>query len=556
LRNRLKVGKQMTAISCAGAPIPEATWYSVNWRKALGNVRRLQVRIVKAVQQGRWNKVKALQRLLRCSFSARVLAVKRVTENQGRKTAGVDQVLWDTPVRKMQATETMNQRGYRAQPLRRVYIPKKNGKVRPLGIPTMFDRAKQAQHLLALEPLAEATGDPNSYGFRRERSCADAIEQCFRVLARKDAAVWVLEGDIRSCFDQIGHDWLLTHIVTDKRTLQQWLTAGYMEAHAFYPTEARTPQGGIISPVLANLALDGLEDLLKQRYPRRQGLKVHLIRYADDFVITCGERTVLIEEIRPLVKAFLAERGLQLSPEKTVITHIDDGFDFLGQTIRKFNGKLIIKPSHQSQQTLLEKVRRIIDTEGQQLSAAGLIRRLNPLLRGWANYHRHVVAKRTFQRIDNEVFQAIWSWVRRRHPEKRNDWCYHHYFVDRTGRACPFQAEVIESDGQRHTLELVNAARTAIRRHVKIQSAANPYDPAWETYFEQRRLHKTVDELPDRYQLRALWRLQRGLCPVCGDSINLTSGWHIHHLVWRVYGGGDELENLVLLHPACHLQLP
>ena len=196
----------MTAMpTCAGAPIQEATWYSVNWRQALGNVRRLQVRIVKArpvgTRQGRWNKVKALQRLLRCSFSARVMAVKRVTENQGRKTAGVDQVLWDTPVKKMQAVASLNQRGYRAQPLRRVYIPKKNGKVRPLGIPTMFDRAKQAQHLLALEPLAEATGDPNSYGFRRERSCAEAIEQCFRVLAQKNAAEWVLEGDIRACFD-------------------------------------------------------------------------------------------------------------------------------------------------------------------------------------------------------------------------------------------------------------------------------------------------------------------------------------------------------------------
>jgi RNA-directed DNA polymerase len=518
-------------------------------------VRRLQVRIVKAMQQGRWNKVKALQRLLRCSFSARVLAVKRVTENQGRRTAGIDQELWGTPVKKMQAIEKLNQRGYQAQPLRRVYIPKKNGKVRPLGIPTMFDRAKQAQHLLALEPLAESTGDPNSYGFRRERSCADAIEQCFRVLARKDAAEWVLEGDIRACFDKIGHDWLLTHIVTDKKTLQQWLKAGYIEAEAFHPTEAGTPQGGIISPVLANLALDGLEMLLKQRYPRSKGLKVHLIRYADDFVITGSNRKVLAKEILPLVEAFLAERGLQLSPEKTVITQIEDGFDFLGQTIRKFKGKLLIKPSRQSQQTLLAKVRKTIHTEGQQLSAAGLIRRLNPQIQGWANYHRHVVAKRTFQRIDEEIFQAIWAWVRRRHPEKSNDWCYRHYFVDRTGRPCPFQAEVIESNGQRYTLELVKAARTPIRRHVKIQSAANPYDPTWETYFEQRRFHKTVDELPDRYKLRALWRLQRGLCPVCGEAINLTSGWHIHHLVWRVYGGGDELVNLVLLHPACHIQL-
>ena len=296
----------MTAVIQAGAPIHGMNWYSVNWRSASRNVRRLQVRIVKAMKAGRWNKVKALQRLLRCSFSARLLAVKRVTENQGKKTAGVDNVLWDTAEKKLQSVKELNNRSYRAQPLRRVYIPKKNGKLRPLGIPTMFDRAKQAQHLLALDPVAETSGDPNSYGFRRERSCADAIEQCFHTLYRKEAAEWVLEGDIQSCFDQINHDWILSHIPTEKRTLQQWLKAGYIERHLFHQTEAGTPQGGIISPVLANLALDGLEPLLKKCYPRHKGLKVHLVRYADDFIITCSDRQILEQDICSHLEAFLA----------------------------------------------------------------------------------------------------------------------------------------------------------------------------------------------------------------------------------------------------------
>ena len=541
--------------TCVGAPIHGTTWHSVNWRDAIRNVRRLQVRIVKAMTQGRWNKVKVLQRLLRCSFSARLLAVKRVTENQGKKTAGIDNVLWDTAEKKWQNVKELNNRSYRAQPLRRVYIPKKNGKLRPLGIPTMFDRAKQAQHLLALEPVAETVGDPNSYGFRRERSCADAIEQCFHALYRKEAAEWVLEGDIQACFDQIDHDWLLSHVPTEKQVLRQWLKAGYIERQLFHQTETGTPQGGIISPVLANLALDGLETLLKKQYPRHKGLKVHLVRYADDFIITCSNRQRLEQDIRPLVERFLAQRGLQLSPEKTIITHINEGFDFLGFTIRKFKGKLIIKPSLKSQQTLLEKVRSVIKEEGKNLSAYGLIRRLNPILQGWCNYHRHVAASRTFKRIDDQLYRMLWTWAKARHRNKSHRWIYQQYVSDGQGRRQPFQASTVDESGKRVTVELTRPTQIPIRRHIKIYGAANPYDPAWEPYFEQRRFRKTVDELPKRFKLRALWRLQQGLCPVCGELINRTTGWNIHHLLWRVYGGDDELDNLVLLHPTCHTQV-
>jgi RNA-directed DNA polymerase len=317
-------------------------WREVDWRGVTGEVRRLQVRIVKAVEAGRWGKVKALQRLLTSSRNGKLLAVRRVTENQGRKTPGVDGESWGTPEKKMAAVGTLCGRGYRPPPLRRIYIPKSNGKLRPLGIPTMKDRAMQALHLLALDPVAETTADEDSYGFRLKRRCADAMEACQKALVRRGSSPWVMEGDIRGCFDNISHDWLLAHVPMDRLTLRKWLRAGYMEKQVLHATEQGTPQGGIISPVLANLALDGLDRRLRERYPVRgkgseKGRKagVHLVRYADDFIITGRSKEMLEDEdeVKPLVESFLRERGLELSAEKTKITYVEEGFDFLGQNV-------------------------------------------------------------------------------------------------------------------------------------------------------------------------------------------------------------------------------
>ena len=250
-------------------PATANAWEQIDWSQCERQVSRLQARIVKATQEKRWGKVKALQRLLTCSFSGKALAVKRVTDNQGKRTPGVDGKIWSTPASKHKAMGSLRRRGYQPQPLRRVHIPKANGKLRPLGIPTMTDRAMQALHLLALLPVAETTADKNSYGFRPGRSTADAIGQCFLMLrgGSNSMAEWVLEGDIRGCFDNITHEWMLRHVPTDKAVLQKWLKAGFMENRTLFPTEAGTPQGGIISPTLANLTLDGLETLLKQRFP-------------------------------------------------------------------------------------------------------------------------------------------------------------------------------------------------------------------------------------------------------------------------------------------------
>src|SRR5258707_1467458 len=254
--------------NAAGASFHGVTdWHDIDWASVSHNVRRLQARIVKATKEGRWGKVKALQRLLTHSFSGKALAVRRVTENQGKNTPGVDKVTWNTPQKKLNAIYSLRQRDYRPQPLRRIYIPKKNGKKRPLGIPCMRCRAMQALYLLALDPVAETTADPNSYGFRPGRSTADAIEQCFIALGKQFSPQWILEGDIKGCFDAISHEWLLTHIPMEKAMLRKWLKAGYMEQRILYPTEPGTPQGGIISPVLANITLDGLEHAIHKAIP-------------------------------------------------------------------------------------------------------------------------------------------------------------------------------------------------------------------------------------------------------------------------------------------------
>jgi RNA-directed DNA polymerase len=479
----------MTANQAGAASREALPWTIAERRKASGIARRLQARIVKAVKQGRWNRVRALQRLLTRSRSAKLLAVARVTENDGKHTPGVDGEIWRTPRQKRRAIETLSARGYHPRPLRRVYIPKSNGKLRPLGIPCMRDRALQALYLQALDPIAETISDRHSYGFRLGRSTADAIEQCFNVLARRRAPQWVLEGDIRACFDRISHDWLLAHVPMERAVLRKWLKAGYMERHALYPTEEGTPQGGIISPVLANLALNGLEAELAKAFSPYHILgryaKVNLVRYADDFIITGSSKELLETKVRPLIASFLAERGLELSVEKTCITHIEDGFDFLGQNVRKYDGKLLIKPSNKNVATFLAGIRKFRKAN-RQAAAGALIAQLNPRILGWANYHRHVVSKATFSRVDGILFQMLWRWARRRHPSKSRRWVKRKYFTTVGGNHWVFFGTLAGRRGEVNRVYLQHAACVPIRRHRKVRGDLNPYDPACADYLVAR----------------------------------------------------------------------
>ena len=551
----------MTTAQAVGAVSRDAAeWYGLDWRAINRNVRRLQVRIVQATKASRWGKVRALQRLLTHSYSGKVLAVRRVTENNGKKTPGVDNEIWDTPEKKTQAVHALKRRGYQPQPLRRVYIPKSDGRtMRPLGIPTMKDRAQQALHLLALDPVVETTADNNSYGFRQQRSCADAIEQCFKILSRPNPQ-WILEGDIKSCFGRISHDWLLAHVPMDRAILQKWLKSGYMEKHVLHETTDGTPQGGIISPALSNCALDGLEWLLKEKFPTNKPLSsfggkfpcVNLLRYADDFIITGRTKELLEGEIKPLVEQFLQKRGLELSPLKTVITHVEKGFDFLGQNVRKYpNGKLLIKPSKKNVKTFLGGIRKTIKA-ALGMSAAEVIHELNPKIRGWANYHRHVVSKRTYVRVDHEIFSSLWRWARRRHPNKNSRWRKQKYFALHRGHDWSFFGETCDDEGQPSQVWLCHARSTPIKRHVKVIGDANPYDPAYETYFEQREGTHMQATFRGTRTLRFLWHEQSGLCPVCNTKITRITGWRLHHCVPRVMGGSHSAENRVLLHPECH----
>ena len=488
----LKKRKQMVRPTRRSALRDDAgKWNFIYWKKAQRKVRRLQVRIAKAVKENRWNKVRSLQYLLTRSFYAKLLAVKRVTSNKGKKTPGIDGVLWQGARAKWRAVNSLRRRGYHPQPLRRIYIEKKNGKLRPLSIPTMHDRAQQALYKLGLAPIAETTADKNSYGFREGRACADAVASSFNALSKANSAPWVLEGDIKGCFDNISFDWIMKNIPLDKQVLHKWLKAGYVENGIHYSTRKGVPQGGIISPTISNMVLDGLEETVRCAVPRRR--RINFVRYADDFIITGKSKSILKDAIQPVVENFLAERGFELSPEKTLITHIKDGFIFLGQTFRKHGRTLHITPSKEGVLALKRKIGTIIRTH---VSAPMpiLIKKLNATLRGWANYHRHVVSSKAFSQIDTYVFEQLRRLLRRRHSNKSVKWLTKHYWSAAGKNVFAVFAKTAKAGKKLYQVLRVGAI--GIRRYVKIKAAANPYLPEYAGYFQRRRKEKGSKLLP------------------------------------------------------------
>lgn len=459
-------------------------WDLFDWEAAEEHVNRLQTRIAEAKSEGKIEEVRKLQRLLTNSHDAKMLAVRRVTSNKGRRTPGVDMILWTTPKQKMEAALSLTTKGYKAKPLRRVYIPKKNGKKRPLGIPTMYDRAMQALFAMALDPVAEVTGDRHSFGFRKGRCAQDASERLFSVLSVKRGPQWILEGDIKGCFDHISHDWLMEHVPMDKKVLKQFLKAGFMEEGMRHDTDEGTPQGGIISPILANMTLDGMDALLDERFHSYKGKrsasrsrrhKVNLVRYADDFVIT-AKTPQIAKEAKALIADFLAERGLELSDEKTLVTHIEKGFDFLGWNFRKFRGKLIIKPSKASVKSFLGEMHRVILDEGKTWKQDDLIRVLSPKIRGYANYHRHVCSSETFATIDHLIHKKLRKWACSRHPKKNKAWRKKRYWCKLENRDWIFGTP-------EHYLPCMTWQH--IVRHTQLKVTMNPYlNP---DYFKDRK---------------------------------------------------------------------
>ncbi|WP_347001615.1 MULTISPECIES: group II intron reverse transcriptase/maturase [Bacteroidales] len=535
--------------SCASTDRAVNDWDSINWLNCEVAVQKLQARIVKAQKEGRPGKVRALQWTLTHSFYAKALAVRRVTSNKGSKTAGVDMVTWNTPDAKMCAIAELKRKGYTPQPLRRIHIKKSNGKLRPLGIPTMKDRTMQALYLMALDPVAETTADSHSFGFRKERSTADAIQQCFIDLSKTVSPQWILEGDIKGCFDHISHGWLLNNIPMDKMMLRKWLKCGFIFDKQLFPTEEGTPQGGIISPTLANMALDGLEKLLKDNFKINFSKKnyytpmINLVRYADDFIITGVSKELLENQVKPLIIEFLQARGLTLSEEKTKITHIEEGFDFLGFNLRKYKGKFIMKPSKKSRKRFLDKVREIVD-KNKSTKQQSLIRLLNPVIKGWANYYRGCSASETFKKADTQIFNKLWRWSRRRHPKKGKQWVANKYYHTVRGRSWTFAVPLINKDsGKYHTL--IRLSDTKIKRHIKIRSEANPYDADWKDFFEKHKTRRMLAHLDGQQFIYRLWEKQMQCCPVCGKHITRETPWKV------IETTGSSRKVKVLIHDNC-----
>ncbi len=473
----------------------QTQWEKLNWKEAEASINRLQVRIAKATKEGKWNLVKRLQYLLTHSFYAKALAVRTVTQNKGKRTAGVDGEIWITPAAKMKAVHSLTDKRYKAKPLRRIYIPKpgKNTK-RPLSIPTMYDRAMQALYAMALSPVAETLADSTSFGFRKFRSTHDACEYAFITLHNEHSAEWILESDIKSCFDSISHEWLIEHIPMDKSILKQFLKAGFVFNRHLFASDRGTPQGGVLSPILANMALDGIEKMLAEVFwkcprgrinkPTCNTRKVNLTRYADDLIITADTKETA-ETIKEMLTDFLKIRGLESSEEKTKITHINEGFVFLGWIFKKYKGNLFVKPSKESIKRLNEKVGSLIK-DAKAWTQDNLIQKINPIIRGWANYHRHVTSKRIFTRQDHILWNQLYTWGKRRHPEKSKIWLKYRYWHQEGNRDWIFETK---------DSRLMSLSDIPIVRHRMVILKKNPYLD--QEYFEQRILgRKGEDKFP------------------------------------------------------------
>ncbi|MGG0454247.1 group II intron reverse transcriptase/maturase [Priestia megaterium] len=553
------------------ATLPLTDFDSIPWVKLEQYVRKLQQRIYRAESLGHKRKVKSLQRLLMRSRASLLLSIRQVTQiNKGKRTAGVDGY---KIVSNKERTELFNKMYkysifmHNPSPTLRKYIPKcKNNKLRPLGIPTMVDRVYQNVVKLALEPQWEQRFESISYGFRPKRSPHDAVEIIFRKLNARSKKKWIFEGDFRGCFDNLDHQYILKQIedFPAKDIIQKWLKAGFIDNNVFNMTESGTPQGGIISPVLANIALHGMEAEIgvKYRFTRRKTGKIQneivdtktVVRYADDFVILCEtkrEAMSMYEKLKP----YLEKRGLELAPEKTKVSHISEGFDFLGFNFRqypvnKIKGqlwKMLIRPNKKSISKMIEKIRECFKKK-QGSNVVNLIKDLNPIIRGYANYWNTVTSKKIFSKMDSYIWKKVKHFLKRLHPNKPWKWINTVYFhADIRGQSK--NKWLLTSQDKKY--QLIRMNWTPIIRHVPVTYRNSPFDHNLVEYYQSRDIKKFKN---DNIALRQkLAKTQKHKCPLCQTSILTEEGLEIHHKNPKFHGGTNEYRNLTLVHTTCHI---
>src|SRR6266487_1078959 len=547
-------------MSLANGTEKQTDWNAMDWRKAHRTVRNLRQRIFRATQEGNLKKVRSLQKLMLKSYSNRLVSVRRVAQlNAGKDTPGVDKLILKTPTARGKMVDTIaHYTLWKAKPARRVYIPKANGKSRPLGIPVIVDRCLQSMVKNALEPSWEARFESISYGFRPGRSCHDAIAKIYLLARPNKTKKWILDADIKGAFDNISHNHLLKAIgpVPGKELIKQWLKAGYVEHGEFHATEQGTPQGGVASPLLANIALHGMEEAIDVKYDYRGQIvgKRAIVRYADDFVCFCETREDA-EQVQKILVEWLKERGLTLSEEKTRIVHLTEGFDFLGFNIRQYPApqtaktgwKLLIKPSKESVHKMQKKLKDLWN-KVQGTSVQVVLGTLNPVIRGWANYFRTAVAKEIFSSLDRWMFYKTDRHTRRMHPNKSKDWRHRKYWGRfNLDRLDPWVFGDKQTGGY-----LIKFSWFPIERHTLVKGTSSPDDPCLRDYWRKRQAAKARDLT---FSKQKLANRQKGRCLQCGESLFNDEELQVHHLLARSRGGKSTYSNLALVHLFCHQQI-
>jgi RNA-directed DNA polymerase len=570
--------RALTGVSASAASTREIKlgdqWYEIPWRKLEDHVKRLQQRIYRAEGLGQKRRVRGLQRVLMRSQAALLLAIRQVTQiNKGKRTAGVDGYKATTPAERVKLYQKLkgyNLFSHNPKPTRRSYIPKdkKRTKLRPLGIPVMNDRVYQHIAKLALEPQWEYHFESISYGFRPKRGCHDAIEAIWNKVNGGSKKQWIFEGDFRGCFDNLKHDFIMDKIkdFPAKDLVLKWLKAGVVDNNVFQRTDTGTPQGGIISPLLANIALHGMEVELGVKYrtsnKKRDGI-VHevvgskaVVRYADDFVIICDTKDEA-ESMYEKLKPYLAKRGLELAPEKTRVVHISEGFDFLGFSIRSHytrktnpgKWKTLVKPSNKGVAKAIDKIRESFKM-CRGTNVKFLIKKLNPIIRGYANYWCTVVSKNIFDKMDNYIWKKTKKFLKQLHPKKSWKWIKKRYFKPDIYGQSGNNWLLTSVDGK---AQLIRMAWKQIKRHTMVKYKNSPFDSDMEDYYLKRSIKVFERESVESRQKMA--KTQKYQCPLCGSSItDGNEGLEIHHKTPKCHGGTNEYKNLWLVHISCHTE--